>query len=455
MNIIYKSIDNNVLKKIAAKYGDSAKNHIHMESDCFSMAALHDETPVGFISAYIKELDQPLDSEKDVYIDIIEVDKRYRRQGIARSLTSAAEKWAAKEGFDQIRSWSSTDKQEALSMWRDLFYTLCPATIWLEKRQGSVRAYAVDGYYVVKKLEPKANYPRITKSIWQDMESLDGYLTDLRLLRAKDGVYVFKCRYNNKSAVLKCFEKDEYKREISNYRILQNANVPTIKVLEQGEAIIILEDIDFSKDWRMGIEDDFNCPHVAKNLADWYFNFHENGASIPELDTLYCEYDKVTVDRIKWLIDKLPTASEPLEYIADRIDKLQAILKSLDYTLTYNDFYWTNFVVRKDKAAAMMFDYNFLGKGFRYADIRNVCSSLSKESVAIFTEEYNRLYAEKYNEDRVGKEHIEKQVDNIVSTIFTLISAFEQDEFPSWADEEMQKALDGTLFADAEKLLRG
>ena len=331
MNIIYKSIDNNILEKIVAKYGDGAKSHIHMESDCFSMAALHDETPVGFISAYIKELDQPLDSEKDVYIDILEVDKEYRRQGIARSLISAAEQWATKEGFYQIRSWSSTDKQEALSMWRDLLYILCPATIWLDKRQGSVRAYAVDGYYVAKKLEPTTSYPRITKSIWQDMDGLDGSLTGLKLLRAKDGVYVFKCRYNNKPVVLKCFQKDEYKREISNYRILQNANVPTINVLEQGSAIIILEDIDISKDWRMGIEDDFNCPKVAKNLADWYFNFHENGASVPELDTLYCEYDKVTAPRIKWLIDKLPTASEPLEYIADRIDNLQVILKKKSY----------------------------------------------------------------------------------------------------------------------------
>lgn len=446
MNITYEAINSNILQKIATKYGDNAKNHIH--TDCFSLAAMHDDIPIGFISAYSKELDQPLSGQNDVYIDIIEVDKDHRRQGIARMLVSSAEKWAAEAGFKQIRAWSSANKTEAISMWSNLQYTLCPTTVWLEKRQATV-----SGYYVAKKLESELNHPRITKAILQDMGSFDGYLTDIRLFRAKDGVYVFKCRYNNSPAVIKCFEKDEYKREISNYRILQSVNVPTIKVIEQGAATIILEDIDFSKDWRMGVADDLACLQVATNLAHWYFNFHENGASVPELDTLYCEHDNVTIERIKWLMEKLPAASKPLSYIIDRMDKLQEILKSLDYTLTYNDFYWTNFVVSNDKTAAMMFDYNLLGRGFRYADIRNVCSSLSKESATFFIQEYNRLYIKKHNISRCSAENIEKQVDNIVSTIFTIISAFEQPVFPSWVDEEVQKAINGTLLADAMNLL--
>ena len=35
-------------------------------------------------------------------------------------------------------------------------------------------------------------------------------------------------------------------------------------------------------------------------------------------------------------------------------------------TLTYNDFYYTNMMVAKDKSSALMFDYNLLGKGYVY-----------------------------------------------------------------------------------------
>lgn len=37
-----------------------------------------------------------------------------------------------------------------------------------------------------------------------------------------------------------------------------------------------------------------------------------------------------------------------------------------------------------------MFDYNLLGVGFRYNDIRNVCSSLSKDVEETLT--YNDFY---------------------------------------------------------------
>ena len=38
------------------------------------------------------------------------------------------------------------------------------------------------------------------------------------------------------------------------------------------------------------------------------------------------------------------------------------------WTLTYNDFYYTNLAVLKDGTSAIMFDYNLLGKGYAYAD---------------------------------------------------------------------------------------
>jgi len=146
MSIVYQEINSELLEVIAAKYGDVAKNHIHLE-DGFSLAALHDGVPIGFISAYTKNLTQPLHEIKDSYIDIIEVDEPYRRKGIAKHMIAATEKWASENGFSQIRAWSSQDKLEAIPMWHALHYGMCPAKIWLEWRN-----IAVDGYYVAKVL---------------------------------------------------------------------------------------------------------------------------------------------------------------------------------------------------------------------------------------------------------------------------------------------------------------
>jgi len=274
---------------------------------------------------------------------------------------------------------------------------------------------------------------------------IDGNIDKIKLLRAKDGVYVYKCLYNNKPAVLKSFEKEEYKREIANYRILQKNEIPTINIYAFYDSAILMEDIEFSADWRLGIKDDLSSGQVAKSLASWYFNFHEKGALAPEINSLYCEYDKVTEANIQSLWDKLPEAAETFRYIMSNIKNLREAINSLDYTLTYNDFYWTNFIVRKDNQAAIMFDYNFLGKGFRYADIRNVCSSLSEDAATAFVGEYNRLYESKHGTGRGAKEQFEKQVDGVVSTIFTLIAAFEKDAFPSWAKDERESAINGSL----------
>ena len=147
MQIIYKEIDSVILKKIAGKYGETAEKHIHSEEGSYSLAALCDDMPIGFISAYTKNLTPPLAQVQDIYIDIIEVDAEHRRQGIASKLISLTEEWALKNCSPQIRAWSSQDKTEAIAMWHKLNYCLCPAKIWLEWCKE-----AVDGYYVAKKL---------------------------------------------------------------------------------------------------------------------------------------------------------------------------------------------------------------------------------------------------------------------------------------------------------------
>jgi len=450
MQITYQKIDFSLLDKIAANYGEIAKNHIHTKNDSFSLAAMHNETPIGFISTYTRNLDAPINQEKDAYIDIIEVDEEYQRMGIATELVKRTEEWAKQAGLLQIRAWSSQDKVQAIPMWLSLGYGLCPAKIWIEHCKK-----AIDGYYVVKQLNPVNPYPNITKLIKDDLLEISPKpMQNFQLIRADKGVYVYKCLYDNIPAVVKYFEKGDDRREILNYRILARHSIPTMKTYALGQAALVMEDISVSKDWRLGIAEDFNDADVTRSLARWYFTFHENGATVSELDTLYFEFDNITEENLRFLIQKFPEAKETFEFILARCGRLRELIYKPSFTLTYNDFHWSNFIVRKDKKAAMMFDYNLMGKGYRYSDFNNVCWGLSNEAKAAFLDEYNRLYVEKHGATRVEAEKFEKSIDDVAGPLFALYYAFTMHkDFPDWAREQTYGFLDGSFLAKAKQLL--
>lgn len=450
MQITYQEIDMEFLERIALKYGEWAQKHVHVGDGCFSLAAVCENNPIGFISTYTRNLSAPIGEEKDAYIDVIELDENFRRKGIATEMVVRTEAWARKAGLLQIRAWSSRDKVEAIPMWRNLGYGLCPAKIWLEWC-GDI----VDGYYVVKQLNPVNPYPNITKLIKQDLLSVSPKpIQGLRLIRAKSGIYVYRCLYDNTPAVVKYFEAEDYRREIVNYGILTRHGIPTIKVLALGTATLVMEDIAVSEHWRLGREEDFEDVAVTASLARWYFTFHENGSAVSELGSLYFEYDSLTEENFKILIQKFPEAKELFQFVLAHYDRLHELLYKPAFTLTYNDFYWDNFVVRKDKKAAMMMDFNLMGRGYRFTDFNNVCWPLSKEAKTAFVEEYGRLYEEKHGHSRFEAEQAESRIDDVAGDLFQLVVAFIREAtFPEWANDAKNEALNGSLLSKAKKLL--
>ena len=63
---------------------------------------------------------------------------------------------------------------------------------------------------------------------------------DVSVLQDKDGVIVARVVSGEKSYVVKYFQKDEYKREIENYRLLETLDVPTIQVIASTDSSILL-----------------------------------------------------------------------------------------------------------------------------------------------------------------------------------------------------------------------
>jgi len=230
--------------------------------------------------------------------------------------------------------------------------------------------------------------------------------------------------------------------------------IPTIKTYAFGQAALVMEDITASEYWRLGRAEDLVDAAVAVSLAGWYFTFHENGSAVSELDTLYFEYDYIAEENLNALIEKFTEAKELFQFVLTHLDKLRELIYKPSFTLTYNDFYWTNFVVRKDKRAAMMFDYNLLGKGYRFSDFRNVCWDMSEEARAAFINEYNRLYLEKHGKDRAEAEEIERRIDDVAGPIFSLyVDIVEKGNSADWAKSVDSEYLNGTLLSKARRLL--
>lgn len=136
--------DEVIKTRVLNEWGEKAARHMHL-TDGFSMIVLHRETLAGLISTYWKKLPVPLNDDFDAYIDILEVHKDFRRQGIARRLIEISMERAKRTGMRQIRAWSSEDKIEAIRMWKALGFGLCPATTYSNGQE-------VKGFFVAKTL---------------------------------------------------------------------------------------------------------------------------------------------------------------------------------------------------------------------------------------------------------------------------------------------------------------
>ena len=261
------------------------------------------------------------------------------------------------------------------------------------------------------------------------------------LIRNKDGVSVWRVQADDACYVIKCFEKAEHRREIANYQMLIALKVPTLKMITYTEYSIVLEDIEKSK-YRLGVPEDMNDPQTAKLVAAWYKTLHENGSGYVGSQSFYDECDYLTMANIATIKEQTNTNGLRVwNVIEEYFDTIKSAAMKLPRTITYNDFYYTNLAVAKDASAALVFDYNLLGKGYVYSDIRNVCSSLGNDAKVEFLSEYGNF------------DEKEKVVDDVVSHLVTLHFACERETFPNWAAQPLDMVKDGRLLLAVEQLL--
>lgn len=62
------------------------------------------------------------------------------------------------------------------------------------------------------------------------------------VLQDKDGITISRITSDENSFVIKCFQKDEYKRELKNYQLLASLGIPTIRVIAATDSALLLEE---------------------------------------------------------------------------------------------------------------------------------------------------------------------------------------------------------------------
>ncbi len=255
---------------------------------------------------------------------------------------------------------------------------------------------------------------------------------ELRPVRSKDGVTVVRVTDSQgKRWVLKHFEEPGFRREIQRYRLLGELGVPTLRLMGATAASLLLEDLEESPALRLGVPEDLEDPAVARLLARWYTRLHQAGREYlhrcPDA-ALYNEAACLTPEALALVQERTGSGGLPIwSRLKSALPAVLSALKALSPTLVYNDFYYTNLAVARDGSSALMYDYNLMGRGYAYGDVRNVCASLGPEAGRAFLEEYGPV------------DPWERRVDQVVSPLVTLIHACRRESFPAWARPSLEE----------------
>lgn len=266
--------------------------------------------------------------------------------------------------------------------------------------------------------------------IKQELKSLNVSFNNINLIQNKDGVIVARVQTDEKSYVIKYFQNEDFKREIENYKHLKYLNVPTINVIGFTDSAILMEDISQSDTFRLATIENLDDIVIASEIAEWYKLLHTGSKDFvaEHSKELYDETDFITKENIEFIKEKTGTQNLPVwKLINDNFDIIVSKIRSLPRVLTYNDFYYTNLIVAKDKSSAFMFDYNMLGKGYIYSDIRNVCYSLGENAKRAFLDAYGE-----FDENEII-------VDDVASVLVTLYHACQRKNFPDWASSTLNE----------------
>lgn len=281
-------------------------------------------------------------------------------------------------------------------------------------------------------------------NIRRELETMGFSPKGLTEIRSKDGVHVWRFVDGSRRLVIKVLERQADRRELANYALLQQLGLQTLPVLAATEKSLVLPDLQFDPGYRLGEEADLRDPLVAAALGHWYRQLHGLGRSWVRDHgrEQYDEADLLTAENLELVRQRTGTEAAPFwSALCAKWAAFSACVQAAGKTMTYNDFYYTNLVVARDRSAAFPFDYNWMGKGCVLADLGNVTYYMDDRAKAAFYEAYGPVE----DEDR--------DYDAVVSPLVTLVQACRAEALPPWAEAEIEKLRSGELLRALERFL--
>jgi hypothetical protein len=213
-------------------------------------------------------------------------------------------------------------------------------------------------------------------------------------LRQEHDHAVYRLRCSGRSFVLKYVPDPVGRNEIAAYELLESYGVPPITVHGHTAAILLLEDLATSVDWRLANRSDIDRPEVGTAVAGWYRLLHAAGRRLiadPQGTPAFLKRESDVLDAavVRHIGERLQLPDNPVwELAATHPVELEQALRTLPTTLTYGDFHWTNLALSRDESRplqAVVFDYHLLGIGPVYSDYRNVLSGLGEPARVTFS----------------------------------------------------------------------
>ena len=230
--------------------------------------------------------------------------------------------------------------------------------------------------------------------------------------------------------------------EVWAYRLLSKYGVPTLSLHGWTNQALLLEDLNASRSWRLATREDVQHARMGRAVAEWYRTLHDAGREVLSSQRgppsfLKRESDALNASVVRALGKQLGLPEAPLWALAAKhIEGLKATTRSLDETLTYNDFHWTNVALSRGEESvfrAIVFDYHLLGIGLRAGDYRNVVGSLGGPAREAFAAAYGPV------------DEREAILDRPLASLYGLTVALERPKWPRWADSLLDEVKNGEL----------
>jgi hypothetical protein len=88
---------------------------------------------------------------------------------------------------------------------------------------------------------------------------------------------VCRLKYMQHSYILKWFFSVFGNKEILVYELLKGCGVETLPVHNCTEQALLLEDLQYSNNWRLAEENDMKFAEIGAAIGKWYLNLHQAG----------------------------------------------------------------------------------------------------------------------------------------------------------------------------------